>query len=618
MVKYIASVLFFICSIVWASQVIQGVSGSGAPLGSSLSSGAFFVGNSSNIAAEYNVARLNLDFSLPTEELLTVGQASMGGIPSLGIGWASWGHKDTYASLSMALIQSPAGATAFNFDAAQGLSILANFGVSNPVAFFYPNQVTYARNFTSYYQGATSGSVGITVPSTITDYTMTWPSAVSAAGDVMTFDGSATASFGKVANANVASGAAIAVNKLAALTANRNVQTDASGFLSTPISYATGLVPYGLANGSLTGAAASIYYDSSFPGLQINKGSGVRANLDVNNVTDVTNQVITAGGMAGQTGDLYSAFTSVPAQVWGITSAGLMKVQPGTVGNATGSIYSISDNRTGINWVANEVDIFTSTTSNMAFKTTGTTLSKGVFDVPTGGGPSAPPYTFTARTTDGIYSSAANEVAFATNSTLRGKYTNNGLTLSTGVNDAPSGTAGAPSYSFTSDLNSGIYLNSTGNIRISTASGDRVFINSTGLGVTATPATKFHVSDGSAEYLMKGTGAVATTDATPTTILSFTTASNFSYQVEVMCTARRTGGSAGTAGDSAGYKLFGTFKNVAGTLTQVGTTTAAHTAEDQAGMDCTLGTSGTAIVVTGTGTVNNNFNWEAIMEFERN
>lgn len=74
------------------------------------------------------------------------------------------------------------------------------------------------------------------------------PAAVALSGDATLINtGALTISNGAITNAKVASGAAIAVNKLAALTASKAVQTDSSGFLqaatvtSTELGYLSGV-----------------------------------------------------------------------------------------------------------------------------------------------------------------------------------------------------------------------------------------------------------------------------------------------------------------------------------------------------------------------------------------
>ncbi len=102
---------------------------------------------------------------------------------------------------------------------------------------------------------------------------------------------------------------------------------------------------------------------------------------------------------------------------------------------------------------------------------------------------------------------------------------------------------------------------------------------------------------------------VATTDATVTTLHTFTVPASTTYTIEAHVEARRTGGSAGTAEDGAGYGIVATFKNVAGTATQIGATTALYTHEDQAAWDCVFDVTGATARVRVTGATNNNVAW---------
>jgi hypothetical protein len=108
--------------------------------------------------------------------------------------------------------------------------------------------------------------------------------------------------------------------------------------------------------------------------------------------------------------------------------------------------------------------------------------------------------------------------------------------------------------------------------------------------------------------------SVSTTDATVTTLHSFTTASGKNYVVEVWIDARRTGGVSGAAGDGAGYILRAFVKNVAGTVTVNGLTTS-FSYEDQAGWDATIDVSSTAFRVRVTGAAANDVAWHSTMEF---
>lgn len=104
--------------------------------------------------------------------------------------------------------------------------------------------------------------------------------------------------------------------------------------------------------------------------------------------------------------------------------------------------------------------------------------------------------------------------------------------------------------------------------------------------------------------------STTTTNSTATTLATIATATDIAYTVEATITARRTGGSSGSAGDGASYKLIASFKNNGGTLSQRGSTTNVMTVEDQAGWDAAFDTSGTDIRIRVTGATNNNISWK--------
>jgi hypothetical protein len=105
---------------------------------------------------------------------------------------------------------------------------------------------------------------------------------------------------------------------------------------------------------------------------------------------------------------------------------------------------------------------------------------------------------------------------------------------------------------------------------------------------------------------------VQTTNNTATQIFPYNlNISGTSIMLDVNVIGKRTGGSAGASGDSAGYVRRAVFKNVAGVVTQVGTTQDSFTVEDQAGWDVSFSISGTTISCDVTGATNNNINWIA-------
>lgn len=108
-------------------------------------------------------------------------------------------------------------------------------------------------------------------------------------------------------------------------------------------------------------------------------------------------------------------------------------------------------------------------------------------------------------------------------------------------------------------------------------------------------------------------GCVLTTDATQTSLAEINGTGVISHAcvVEATVVGFRTGGSSGSTADSAGYKLLAIYKNNAGTLTQVGSTTQTVLGESQAAWDATLDASSNQMRVRVTGAANNNIRWSA-------
>lgn len=106
------------------------------------------------------------------------------------------------------------------------------------------------------------------------------------------------------------------------------------------------------------------------------------------------------------------------------------------------------------------------------------------------------------------------------------------------------------------------------------------------------------------------TGTVSTTDATVTTLFSWAPTASTTYMFEARVTARRTGGSAGTADDGATYIKQVMVTTKGGTVT-LGVQTLAYQSEDQAAWDCIIDVSAGNVRVRVTGAVNNNIDWKA-------
>lgn len=155
-------------------------------------------------------------------------------------------------------------------------------------------------------------------------------------------------------------------------------------------------------------------------------------------------------------------------------------------------------------------------------------------------------------------------------------------------------------------------VDEVGKVKISATNGAasaRLHIEEPTLGNEVQRLTSIATNDDPTESVFQN--RVATTDATVTTIHTVPTVSDTTKMIEVRVVARRTGGTGGTAGDGAAYIKVATFKNIAGTVTQIGANSDVHIAEDQAGWDVTFSVSTTNVLVQVTGAADNNVTWHA-------
>jgi len=92
------------------------------------------------------------------------------------------------------------------------------------------------------------------------------------------------------------------------------------------------------------------------------------------------------------------------------------------------------------------------------------------------GSAAAPSLSFTSDTNTGMYRVAADQIGFSTGGVLRARFWSGGLLMSTatGAGNMPTGagTAAAPSYSFYGDTNTGMYRKAADTIGFSTAGAD--------------------------------------------------------------------------------------------------------------------------------------------------
>lgn len=109
------------------------------------------------------------------------------------------------------------------------------------------------------------------------------------------------------------------------------------------------------------------------------------------------------------------------------------------------------------------------------------------------------------------------------------------------------------------------------------------------------------------------TGRILTTDGSATSASSRrmpTMDNDSTLFIKAMVTARRTGGTSGSAGDSAGYEITAVYnKDGAAAPTIVGAIQADFTVEDQAGWNATFVVSSNDVLLQVTGAADNNVTW---------
>jgi len=157
-------------------------------------------------------------------------------------------------------------------------------------------------------------------------------------------------------------------------------------------------------------------------------------------------------------------------------------------------------------------------------------------------------------------------------------------------------------------LTESMKISETGDVSIGTTTAlARLSVRQNTLGSSVQALSSVATNDDPTELVYQN--RVATTNATVTTLHTFTIPASTTYTVTSWVVARRTGGTGGTAEDGAAYTISATFKNVAGTATQIGTTTIISTAENQAAWDCVYDVTGATARVRVTGATNNNVTW---------
>ena len=101
----------------------------------------------------------------------------------------------------------------------------------------------------------------------------------------------------------------------------------------------------------------------------------------------------------------------------------------------------------------------------------------------------------------------------------------------------------------------------------------------------------------------------ATTDGVATAAATFTIATSTTTLIKCSVVARRTGGTAGAAEDSAAYDFAVVVKNTAGTVAEIAAETVTVFGESQAGWNVTAAPSGATEIISVTGATTNNVTW---------
>ena len=245
-------------------------------------------------------------------------------------------------------------------------------------------------------------------------------------------------------------------------------------------------VPYLTSAGSATAPSFSFsadtntgIYNSLADTLDFTTGGVNRLSISTANVISTVPYLTSAGSatapsfsFSGDTNTgIYRVNTDTMALVCGgietltlntnnATANKLLFLQDGIV--TTPSLAFASDTSTGFyRSAASTINFATAGTSRLALNTSSLTSTLPILT--SSGSALFPSYSFSADTNTGIYTSAADTINFATNATNRLSINNASLTSTLPIL-TPSGSALLPSYSFSNDSSTGMYLASNNNI----------------------------------------------------------------------------------------------------------------------------------------------------------
>ncbi len=152
--------------------------------------------------------------------------------------------------------------------------------------------------------------------------------------------------------------------------------------------------------------------------------------------------------------------------------------QVGANGSASAPTYSFSgDPNTGMYWDSADIIGF-SAGGTQRLSVSGTDIIGSVRFVAPAGSASSASYVFAGDGSTGLYSTGAGNINMTTSGTLR-KTLGTTIETNTLLQRGPDGSAGAPSYAFSSDPNTGIYWISADDVGVSTGGTLRLDVSTT-------------------------------------------------------------------------------------------------------------------------------------------
>jgi hypothetical protein len=323
------------------------------------------------------------------------------------------------------------------------------------------------------FNGSVSGSVTLQAPGTITTYTLTLPTAQGAANSYLSNNGSGALSWVTTISPttlSLADGTAGApslnfVNATTTgiyLAAANTLGISASGTLRLSVSSSnvTSTLPISGPAGTVT--ATSFNFGTAGTGMYGDATNILHAISGVLRLTVATNSITSTVPYIAPAG-------SVTATSYNFGTAGT-----GLYGSATQNLFAVS----GVLRLTIDASNITSTLALLG----------------PGGTAALPTYSFSGDPNTGIYNVGADSLGISTGGTVR-LTIDTAATTSTLPYVAPLGAVGTPSYTFTGDLNTGMYSSAAETINFASNGSLMFIVTTTGIGVRSVGALGGLVGD---------------------------------------------------------------------------------------------------------------------------